>query len=239
MSRRIITTTGHALPARHAGFTLLELLVGMAVFAIMAGIVLGGIRLGVKSWDAAAERTEAMEEMRVSHALLRRQLTSALPLAASRSGGWTLVFEGGPEAVHFVSELPGYVSGGGVHFVSLEIAEGRRGKDLLLKWRSLHALDADAEPDRVVIARDLERASLSYFGAAGRNALPDWGKTWKDARSMPRLVKLEASARGGATWPDLVVPLQVDAVRFISSPEGVARPPAEAGGIPADGERDS
>lgn len=239
MKRQRDMARGRGGPHCPAGFTLLELLVGIAVFAVMAGIVLGGIRLGVRSWDAAAERSEMMEEMRVTHALLKRQLASALPLATSRSGGWTLVFEGGPEEMLFISELPGYVSGGGVHYVSLEIVESGRGKDLLLKWRPLHALDANVEPDSVVIARDLERARLSYFGTPGRNAQPAWEETWKDARSLPQLVKLEVTAPEGKAWPDLVVPLEVNAVRFIASPEAAEQSPSRSGAVAPDAERGS
>lgn len=199
------------------GFTLLELLVGMAVFALMAGIVLGGIRLGLKSWDAAAERSAAVDEMRVVHALLRRQLSSALPLATSRAGGWNLVFEGEPESVKFVSELPGYVSGGGIHFVTLELAKGAEGDHLVLRWRPLHALDADGPPDEAVLARNVGEMRLHYFGARERNALPEWRDSWRDPRTMPRLIRVSIEQKDSEAWPELVVGLDVDAVRFITS----------------------
>ncbi|HSS65381.1 MAG TPA: type II secretion system protein GspJ [Gammaproteobacteria bacterium] len=199
------------------GFTLLELLLGMAVLALMAGIVLGGIRLGVKSWDAAAERSAAVEEMRVVHALLRRQLSSALPLATSRAGGWNLVFEGDPQSLRFVSELPGYVSGGGIHFVTLALAKGAEGDDLVLRWRPLHALDADEPPDEAVLARNVEKLRLRYFGARTRNALSEWLESWRDSRTLPRLIEISLEQGGGESWPELVVALDVDAVRFITS----------------------
>ena len=208
-------------PAR--GFTLLELLVGMAVFALMAGLVLSGIRLGVKSWNAAAARSTEVDEMRVVHALLRRQLASALPLATSRAGGWNLVFEGDAESVTFVSELPGYVSGGGVHLVTLELVESGEGKALMMRWRPLHALDSDAPGDEALLAEHLEGLRAEYFGALSRNALPEWRKSWRDSRTMPRLVKLSLEPENGAPWPDLVVALELDAVRFITSDQDSRR----------------
>ena len=206
------------------GFTLLELLVGMAVFAVMAAIVLGGIRLGVKSWDAAAERSEAVDEIRVVHGLLRRQLSSALPIATSRAGSWNLVFDGDAGSVRFVSELPGYVSGGGIHFVTLELAGGA---DLVLRWRPLHALDTEAPPDEVVLARNVGKLRFRYFGARTRNALPEWLESWGDSRTMPRLITISVEQESGEMWPELAVALEVDAVRFIT-PEG------DGGGLPPD-----
>ena len=199
------------------GFTLLELLVGMAVFALMAGIVLGGVRLGVKSWNAAAARSAEVEEMRVAHALLRRQLSSALPLATSRAGGWNLVFEGDAESLTFVSELPGYVSGGGIHLVTLVLVKGVEGKALMMRWRPLNALDSDATQDEALLANNLAGLRLEYFGARTRNALPEWRDGWRDLRSMPKLVRLSLWRENGPSWPDLVVALDLDAVRFITS----------------------
>ncbi len=206
-----------------AGFTLLELLVGMAVFAVMAGIVLGGIRLGVRSWDAAAERSASVEEMRVAHALLRRQLSSALPLAASRAGGWKLVFDGSAQSVQFISELPGYVAGGGVNLITLEVAETMEGKNLVLRWRPLHAIDADAPPNEAVLARNISDARLDYFGARERGALPEWRDNWRDSRTLPRLIKLSLRGKQGEIWPELMVELGVNAVRFVSSPASGGR----------------
>ena len=201
------------------GFTLIELLVGMAVFALMAGMVLGGVRLGVKSWNAAAARSTEVDEIRVVHSLLRRQLASALPLATSRSGGWNLVFEGEAESVTFVSELPGYVSGGGVHLVTLELVEGFEGDALMMRWRPLNALDTDAPGDDALLAENLNGLRLEYFGAHTRNALPEWRDSWRDSRAMPRLVKLTLRRKNGAPWPDLTVALDLNAVRFITSGE--------------------
>lgn len=217
----------HQLKAAR-GFTLLELLVGMAVFALMAGVVLGGIRLGVKSWDAAAARSAAVDEMRVVHALLRRQLSSALPLATSRAGGWNLVFEGDAGSLRFVSELPGYVSGGGIHFVTLELAEGAKGDDIVLRWRPIHALDADGPPDEAVLAKNVGKLRFDYFGARARNALPEWLESWRDSRTMPRLVRVTVEPEDGEAWPELVVALETDAVRFITSGQDRAQPPEDA-----------
>ncbi len=226
MMRTVACSRLRPKPRLDRGFTLLELLVGMAVFAVMAGIVLGGIRLGLKSWDAAAERSAAVDELRVVHALLRRQLSSALPLATSRAGGWNLVFEGEAQSVKFVSELPGYVSGGGIHFVTLELETGAEGDDLVLRWRPLHALDEDAPAEKAVLARHVSKLSIDYFGARQRNALPEWRQRWRDLKTMPQLLRILIEQENGEPWPELVVALEVDAVRFITpSQDGRQIPP--------------
>lgn len=201
-------------PRRHAGFTLLELLIGIAVFTVLATIVLGGIRLGLRSWNAADTKNAAVDEIRTAHTFLRRQIGAARPLAVVRSG--KIVFEGGHDGLVFVAEMPSYVGGGGVHFVNLGVENGDGGKRLMLRWRPLHAFEDSGWPEEAELARGLSRVTLKYFGALQRNGLPAWRNSWREAKQLPKLVKLSVQDADGDDWPDLVVALDVDAVRFVS-----------------------
>ena len=199
---------------RHAGFTLLELLIGIAVFTVLATIVLGGIRLGLRSWEVANTKNAAVDEIRTAHGFLRRQISVARPVAVVRSG--KIVFEGGREDLVFVAEMPSYVGGGGVHFVNLGVENGDGGKRLMLRWRPLHAFDDSGWPEEAELARGLSTVTLKYFGALRRNGLPAWRSSWREAKQLPKLVKLSVQRADGDDWPDLVVALDVDGVRFVS-----------------------
>ena len=150
--------------------------------------------------------------------LLRRQLNGAPALAASDSGRWLLQFEGSPDSLRFVSEFPRYVANGGVHSVHLEAVTRGGIKHLMLNWRPLHAGD-DAEPqDDAVLVQNFSHMKISYFGAVDRNALPRWRDNWKRLAHMPQLVRIEITTAEGASWPELIIPLKVDAVRFYKNP---------------------
>jgi general secretion pathway protein J len=217
---------------RHAGFTLLELLVGMAVFAVLASIVLGGIRLGLQSWNAADTKNSAVDEIRIAHGFLRRQIGAARPLAVVRSG--KIVFEGGRDDLVFVAEMPSYVGGGGVHFINLAVDEDEEGKRLMLRWRPLHAFDDSGWPEETELARGLSGVTLKYFGALKRNALLAWRDSWREAKQLPKLVKLSVRDAAGDDWPDLVVALDVDAVRFVSDADPGVNPDSDVPVVPQD-----
>lgn len=207
------------------GFTLLELLAGVALFALLSAIVLSGIRLGVRSWDAAAAKTSASEEVRVVHTLLRRQLAGALPLASTRAGSWVLQFEGDARSINFVSEFPAYVAGGGAQAVRLSARERHEEIQLVLEWVALHAPEDAPPEDDAVLVRNLKKVEFSYFGSVDNNVAPRWRDEWSGVRQLPELVKVSITGGDGARWPALVVPLPVNTVRFFKNPQhGTADP---------------
>ena len=61
------------------GFTLVELMVALALFAIIASILFGSLRLAGRSADAGEEKAQASSGMRLASDYLREQLTSQHP----------------------------------------------------------------------------------------------------------------------------------------------------------------
>ena len=194
------------------------------MFALLSTLVLGGIRLGMRSWEAAADRSAEHEQIRIVHRLLRRQLTDSLALAASSTGRWLLQFEGDSKSLRFVTEFPTYVVRGGAQTVTLTEEKHGKSKQLLLRWWPLHAPEDASPQDEVVLVPDLSNLEITYFGSIDGKALPQWRDRWSRMRVLPQLVRIRISDASGDSWPPLVVSLKVDAVRFYhSSPERLRR----------------
>jgi len=230
------------------GFTLLEVVVAIALFAITLGVMYAGMSTAVRAYDAAELRTESASRMRVVNAFVRRTLGGAIPLAVPVQRDWELLFAGDAHSVRFVADLPGYVGVGGLHEIVFEIGgEAQRG--LLMHRRPL-AIDERGtlagEFDTRVLADGIDAVQLRFFGSDDARTPATWRNDWPAGKRMPELVEIRISdAR--AQWPAMVVRPRIDALRYqgagavvpgVPSPRaapGPGAPSAPAGAAPAPG----
>src|SRR5207245_763424 len=71
---------GTAVNASHArGFTLVELLVALTLFALLATVLSGALRLVGRSWEGGEAKVAQLDEMRQAQTLLRSQIASLFP----------------------------------------------------------------------------------------------------------------------------------------------------------------
>lgn len=192
-----------------AGFTLVELLLAIAILGLIMSVLGGGLRLGARAWQAGEARLEDGAEARLARAFIRRQLTEMQPIPrpAGRDARRLIEFDGKRESIAFVGLMPPHLGLGGLYAISLARVED----SLLLRHRRF---DADAEEgmpqeeaqDRI-LADGVDRIEFAYFGANGGGTAADWHMRWDDAESLPQLVRLRVALRGRDRehWPELVV----------------------------------
>jgi prepilin-type N-terminal cleavage/methylation domain-containing protein len=63
-----------------AGFTLLEVLVSIALITLIVAIVGASMRMGYRSMEKGEKKTTALERFKVSLSLMDAQIQSAVPL---------------------------------------------------------------------------------------------------------------------------------------------------------------
>ena len=119
---------------RHqGGFTLVELLVVFALFALISIMLAGGLRFGLRAWEAGRERAEPTNEIELAQNLLRRELSQA---AAPRDDGDAArAFVGDPDRLAFSGPLPAPAAAGEPYAFLLRAAGGAGRTDLALQWR--------------------------------------------------------------------------------------------------------
>lgn len=188
------------------GFTLVEMVVAMALLSLVM-LVLGS---SIRSMGASAERVESrtasIDEMRVATAFLRDIVgrTSAQRLEAPATG---LMFAGAAGGMSWVGVMPARFGASGRHFFRLAVEQDSDGKPGLvlrfIPWRwEQKALPDWAKAESRVLVRDVDAASFSFEGAG---VVDGWLNAWPaEEMKLPKRLRLLLSA-AGSEWPPIVL----------------------------------
>ncbi|HYN79169.1 MAG TPA: prepilin-type N-terminal cleavage/methylation domain-containing protein [Lamprocystis sp. (in: g-proteobacteria)] len=223
---------------RASGFTLVELLIALAMVSLIAVLLFSGLRLGARAWDGvdtAAERTGAV---RLAHGFLLRTLTQARAATLVFDAAAVPVFAGDAEHVEYAAPLSEHVGVPGLYVLRLDTEGSGRQRDLVLtrwlmhpevlkggaeipEWEPLKkdtqmklsaiALDKDAAAGafgRTLLLEGVEEFEISYYGVAAGDTDPDWHKDWLEQVALPTLIRIHLTT-SDQTWPDLIVALPV------------------------------
>lgn len=196
------------------GFTLLEVLGALALFAILLLGVYSGVRTAthtVRSGEASIER---MDEVRSAQQFLRRELAQAraVPLAHTDKGD-PLYFKGDAHELKFVAPLPGYLGKLGPQLQQLKLVDNRDGTSRLEASFAVMPPDGSAPKpvgDPEVLVDRIRGGKFSYRSADAQDRAGQWSDEWDDTRAMPRIVRVALQLDGTTTWPLLDAPIRVD-----------------------------
>ena len=179
------------MSCRDTGFTLIEVLVALALTALVSVLLLHGIGLAVAGLDRHTRQAERLDDRRSLDELLRRVL------GAATAGG----FAGRPDGVRFLS----LAEDGGPGFYRVDIV--RSGRKVILR-RRLAGPSGDPHVAESVLAAEATDFRLAYFGATAAADEPAWHDSWEGLAAPPRAVRMILDTAGGPPRPPLVVPIR-------------------------------
>jgi general secretion pathway protein J len=200
-----------------AGFTLLELLIGVAVLGLLMGILFGGLRLASHQIEWRTARLDRGSRVALVQAFMRRSLADARPLEAAgpRAGVAgpvaALAFDGTEQEIEFVGVAPESAESGGLELIGLGLVRHGTAGALSLRVRAydVGASDAIAPLRETLVLEGVRGVQFAYFGVSAGETAPRWHESWREAPYLPALVRLTLTLSGGETVPDLVVALRL------------------------------
>ncbi len=196
------------------GFTLLEVVVGAALAAMLGVMLLGGLRLGGRIMESAAERTTVATQLSATLGFLRSQIGQAQPVLHGEKGKETVVFDGRSDGVDFVTVSPLHISGQGFQLFSVRSASGPSAGRLIARWQPFSRIAAEAVSSvtahECVLLDEIASAEFSYLGKLG--GVPTWQPRWQGRDGLPSLLRIRLNYAGQRQPDDLVVALRLGQV---------------------------
>lgn len=221
---------------RNRGFTLVELLIALALIGLITLLLFSGLRLGSRTWEAVDVAAEQIGGLRLAHGFLTRTLAQAQIANATVDAVSVAIFGGDAEQIEFVAPLSQHVGIPGLYVLRLTLEDTRDAQSLVLTRWLLHpeilagndevppweplAKDETGSPDaldseldtadgafgRTLILEHVAVFEVRYYGIADEETEPDWHEDWFGQSSLPTRIRIRLTTTA-QTWPDLVIAL--------------------------------
>jgi general secretion pathway protein J len=194
------------------GFTLVEVIIALAIVGALLAVAFGGLRVGVAAWTQGEDRAEAHQHLRGVALILARSLQGAQPYQGSfgTAPDPALLFRGEEDRIEFVTEAPPVPFTVPIAFVAVVISlEQGAEPGLVVRQRALPNFEPFAQAAVVLRDPTVKTLRFRYLGPSGT-----WETSWSaegDA-GMPRAIQVDVALAQGTrveTLPPLTIALPV------------------------------
>ncbi|WP_298167188.1 prepilin-type N-terminal cleavage/methylation domain-containing protein [Novosphingobium sp.] len=205
-------------PQSAAGFTLVEMLVCLAILGMVSAVLVTGIgRMDLRQ-RMIGQKDAQIDEIAQAQFTLRHLIANIHPSISPQTGN-TVEFVGNQFGLEFDGKPPGNASPDALQRYRLRL---ERGGDLMLyRISTLDETVDRRQPDvtgwtATRLLSGVSSLSVRYLGSpdgrfAGAGLPPQWQLQWSSRDVLPSLVSLRIEFPPGdrRAWPDLVVRLRV------------------------------
>lgn len=179
-----------------AGYMLVEMLVSLALVALLSIGLVSGISSGMRIWEISDSSSEALSEAIALESVFRRHLSRAVPVSLVAGRRTMLIyFEGSPDRIRFFTTAETGVSPKGIYGEEMQLRRvGRRTELVIRRSRvSLGEFEAAvaAEWDEAIISLGREDKEFTFYATKPRSRLGAWTESWQGQRSLPVLIGIK------------------------------------------------
>lgn len=190
------------------GYSLVELLVVLALMGLIAIGMSGGIRFGARVWEKTGAQVETQEQAHGGQALLRNVLSNVAPRLFEPGQPNQENFAGGGAQMTFTGTMPPALGSGGLARFALRARRSGDTFQLYLSWRPMRGRSTD---NHQMLFQGAKSVSFAYAAADPSGAV-QWSNSWAPDTGTPALIRIRAefAQPTAMRWPDLIVRARID-----------------------------
>jgi general secretion pathway protein J len=166
---------------RNTGFTLLELLVSLSIFALIGVMAYGGLQTVMTQKNSTEEASQQLADLQKAYRIMRRDLEQIVVRKIRNEFGDTLdELVGGSGFTGVEFSRAGHPNPAGFLRSDLQRVAYVADQDTLLRhtWRVLDRAQ-DSRPDEQVLVEGISRFSMLFLDEAN-----EWLETWPPAQGL-------------------------------------------------------
>lgn len=193
----------HRRPAE--GYTLIEVVVALALLALLATLVVESLRFAAHTEQAVERRTSRVDDVVNTQNVLRRLLQRMEAAGAPPSTPPS--FFGSERMLQFTAPCPRGGEGRCRYTLGLRAPDRPQRQALILQWQSAVALPSAAPSDEEILLSGVSSAQFSYYMETSTPDGPQWQTSSGTSPQNPLLIRMRIHFFDGAAddWPEFYV----------------------------------
>ncbi len=204
-----------------AGFTLVEVLIALALFSIMLSLLFATLQMAARNWEAGEKKADAVTERVIVERFLRRTLGAARTWDGIKDekdevfdDGIDIYLEGTSTTLEYIAPLPLTLGIKGPQRFTLYMGKNEQGKKALkVKVQPLFGEVGEAEKKTrdLVLMENIQAIKFQYWHEDDEGG-GQWREGWEEP-GLPGAVQIEFAPKDGLPLPPIVVGLRFQSHR--------------------------
>ncbi len=186
------------------GFTLLEVLLAMALLSIIMVLLFASLAASAKSWHLGENKIAQVNEKALTYGFFKRYLQAARPVFANDSTD--IAFDGKEQSLEFVANAPLSSGFKGLQVFSVAYQSSEEGGKLSVALKPYTLLEEETgEVEEQILLERIESFRIDYFDP-GEGA---WLEQWSEKEELPALVKISIALTDHSDWPPIIFAMKL------------------------------
>ncbi|MEC4748780.1 prepilin-type N-terminal cleavage/methylation domain-containing protein [Methylomicrobium sp. Wu6] len=199
-------------PKSGQGFTLIEVLLAMALLSVMMTLLFVSLKICAESWEKGEKKIFEVGETAGVVNFFQRHLVMTKPL-------WNdfvkeerhFSFQGDSQSLQFVSAFPASAGRAGLQLFTIRLLNENRENIIKVAIAPFYPV-ADGDEWRIeeeTLIRHVASFSVAYFGQEAGENESRWLDQWLQRDQLPKLVKIKIDLENGVFWPEMIIELKM------------------------------